>query len=156
MMFDQNRVDAIIHNWKNQVFFNETIHGIPLRHSTSLKPPIGGFRNLASRWDYWNKQLKYTIWLYVRVNLTWCSLHILKAWLICPAARYLWTSTSRLALRNCSHFLELEWNEIIKWSIIIKLLIRYLASRPTDWLFLIFISIEQLALKKFSDFPKME
>ena len=49
MLFDQNRVDAIIHYWKNQVFSNETIQGVPLRHSTSLKPPIGGFRNLASR-----------------------------------------------------------------------------------------------------------
>ena len=48
MLFDQNRVDAIIHNWKTQVFSNERIHGVPLRHSTSLKPPIGGFRNLAS------------------------------------------------------------------------------------------------------------
>ena len=51
MLFDQNRVDAIIHNWKNQVFSNERIHGLPLslRHSTCLKPPIGGFWNLASR-----------------------------------------------------------------------------------------------------------
>ena len=49
MLFDQNRVDAIIHNWKNQVFSNETIQGVPQRHSTCLKPPIGGFRNLASR-----------------------------------------------------------------------------------------------------------
>ena len=49
MLFDENRVDAIIHNWKNQVFSNERIHGVPLRHSTCLKPPIGGFRNLASR-----------------------------------------------------------------------------------------------------------
>ena len=48
MLFDQNRVDAIIHNWKNQVFSNETIQGVPQRHSTCLKPPIGGFRNLAS------------------------------------------------------------------------------------------------------------
>ena len=48
MLFDQNRVDAIIHNWKNQVFSNERIHGVPLRHSTCLKPPIGGFRNFAS------------------------------------------------------------------------------------------------------------
>ena len=48
MLFDQNRVDAIIHNWKNQVFPNERIHGVPLRRSTCLKPPIGGFRNLAS------------------------------------------------------------------------------------------------------------
>ena len=29
MLFDQNRVDAIIHNWKNQVFSNETIPGVP-------------------------------------------------------------------------------------------------------------------------------
>ena len=49
MLFDQNRVDAIIHNWKNQVFSNETIPGVPQRHSTCLKPPIGSFRNLASR-----------------------------------------------------------------------------------------------------------
>ena len=49
MLFDQNRVDAIIHNWKNQVFSNETIQGVPQRHSTCLKPPTGGFRNLASR-----------------------------------------------------------------------------------------------------------
>ena len=49
MLFDQNRVDAIIHNWKNQVFSNETIQGVPQRHSTCLKPPVGGFRNLASR-----------------------------------------------------------------------------------------------------------
>ena len=48
MLFDQNRLDAIIHNWKNQVFSNEKIHGIPQRHSTCLKPPIGGLRNLAS------------------------------------------------------------------------------------------------------------
>ena len=48
MLFDQNRVDAIIHNWKNQVFSNETIQGVPQRHSTCLKPPIGGFQNLAS------------------------------------------------------------------------------------------------------------
>ena len=39
MLFDQNRVDAIIHNWKNQVFSNETIPGVPQRHSTCLKPP---------------------------------------------------------------------------------------------------------------------
>ena len=49
MLFDQNRVDAIIHNWKNQVFSNETIPGVPQRHSTCLKPPNGGFWNLASR-----------------------------------------------------------------------------------------------------------
>ena len=49
MLFDQNRVDAIIHYLKNQVFSNETIQGVPQRHSTCLKPPIGGFRNLASR-----------------------------------------------------------------------------------------------------------
>ena len=49
MLFDQNRVDAIIHNWKNHMFSNERIHGVPLRHSTCLKTPIGGFRNLASR-----------------------------------------------------------------------------------------------------------
>ena len=49
MLFDQNRVDAIIHNWKNQVFSNETIPGVPQRLSTCLKPPTGGFRNLASR-----------------------------------------------------------------------------------------------------------
>ena len=48
MLFDQNRVDAIIHNWKNQVFSNETIPGVPPRHSTCLKPPSGRFRNLAS------------------------------------------------------------------------------------------------------------
>ena len=48
MLFDQNRVDAIIHNWKNQVFSNETIPGVPQRHSTCLKPPNGGFWNLAS------------------------------------------------------------------------------------------------------------
>ena len=48
MLFDQNRVDAIIHNWKNQVFSNETIQGVPQRHSTCLKLPIGGFQNLAS------------------------------------------------------------------------------------------------------------
>ena len=29
--------------------YNERVHGVPLRHSTCLKPPIGGFRNLASR-----------------------------------------------------------------------------------------------------------
>ena len=49
MLFDQNRVDAIIHNWKNQVFSNETIPGVPQRLSTCLKPPNGGFWNLASR-----------------------------------------------------------------------------------------------------------
>ena len=53
MLFDQNRVDAIIHNWKNQVFSNETIPGVPQRHSTCLKTPIGGFRNLASSLDSW-------------------------------------------------------------------------------------------------------
>ena len=41
MLFDQNRVDAIIQNGKNQVFSNERIHGVPQRHSTCLKPPIG-------------------------------------------------------------------------------------------------------------------
>ena len=41
-------VDAIIHNWKNQVFSNETIPGVPQRPSTCLKPPNGGFWNLAS------------------------------------------------------------------------------------------------------------
>ena len=29
MLFDQDRLDAIIHNWKNQVFGNKTIHGAP-------------------------------------------------------------------------------------------------------------------------------
>ena len=29
MLFDQDRLDAIIHNWKNQVFSNKTIHGVP-------------------------------------------------------------------------------------------------------------------------------
>ena len=42
MLFDQNIVDTIIHNWKNQVFGNETIPGVPQRHSTCLKPPNGG------------------------------------------------------------------------------------------------------------------
>ena len=29
MLIDQDRLDAIIHNWKNQVFGNKTIHGVP-------------------------------------------------------------------------------------------------------------------------------
>ena len=29
MLFDQDRLDAIMHNWKNQVFSNKTIHGVP-------------------------------------------------------------------------------------------------------------------------------
>ena len=29
MLFDQDRLDAIIHNWKNQVFGNKTIDGVP-------------------------------------------------------------------------------------------------------------------------------
>ena len=29
MLFDQDRLDAIIHNWKNQVFGNKTIHSVP-------------------------------------------------------------------------------------------------------------------------------
>ena len=70
MLFDQNRVDAIIHNWKNQVFSNETIPGVPQRHSTCLKPPNGGFRNLASR-----------------SNIVWSSWKILNSQKISPRTR---------------------------------------------------------------------
>ena len=77
MLFDQNRVDAIIHNWKNQVFSNERIHSVPRRHSTCLKPPIGGFRNLASRVrdNVTERELKFWKKRKQKSNSS-CSLHV--------------------------------------------------------------------------------
>ena len=67
MLFDQNRMDAIIQNWKNQVFSNETIPGVPQRHSTCLKPPNGGFWNLAS--SYLSMNTYYLFYLLPVLNL---------------------------------------------------------------------------------------
>ena len=81
MLFDQNRVDAIIHNWKNQVFSNETIQGVPQRHSTCLKPPIGGFRNLASsNTSVMSPMFDYPILLELIIAIMTSSMGVLTMW----------------------------------------------------------------------------
>ena len=116
MLFDQNRVDAIIHNWKNQVFSNETIPGVPRRHSTCLKPPSGGFRNLASSY---------------RVRSRGCEAlisEVLKSYkLLCAVAR---VCCEILKMLNCGTY---PANCIVFWSPLeTKLTIE--RFRGTTWL----------------------
>ena len=74
MLFDQDRLDAIIHNWKNQVFSNKTIHGVPrsafdLFEAAYRRVPEPRFQFLNPGYDHCIKYIHNKITIVIVIGL---------------------------------------------------------------------------------------